>query len=103
MLPQRDGSGRAAHGGMSDPRRTHKTIAIGDATYEADCRSGLWVRPAGKCRTVRLIAIVHGFYQRDLALIVGMIASLITCGAVTVLTIMYRTGRKKTGTVASSS
>ena len=57
----------------------------------------------GGFNLLQVIAIVHGFYQRDLALIVGMIASLITCGAVTVLTIMYRTGRKKTGAVASSS
>jgi MtN3 and saliva related transmembrane protein len=41
---------------------------------------------------LQVIAIVHGVYQHDLALILGMIASLITCGAVTILTIVYRSG-----------
>jgi MtN3 and saliva related transmembrane protein len=43
---------------------------------------------------LQVIAIVHGVYEHDIALIVGMIASLITCGAVTLLTIVYRAGRK---------
>ena len=50
---------------------------------------------------LQVIAIVQGVYQRDLALIVGMIASLITCGMVTILTIVYRVGRKRA--TASSS
>lgn len=36
------------------------------------------------------IGIVHGFYQHDRSLILGMAASLITCGAVTSLTLFYR-------------
>jgi MtN3 and saliva related transmembrane protein len=44
---------------------------------------------------LQVIAIVHGVYQQDLALIVGMIASLITCGSVTVLTLYYRLRRKR--------
>jgi MtN3 and saliva related transmembrane protein len=40
-----------------------------------------------------LQAIVHGFYQHDLSLILGMAASLITCGTVTFLTIYYRLRR----------
>src|ERR1035437_1290548 len=43
---------------------------------------------------LQAIAIVHGFYQHDLSLILGMVASLITCGAVTFLTLFYRSGRK---------
>jgi MtN3 and saliva related transmembrane protein len=43
---------------------------------------------------LQVIAIVHGFYQHDLSLILGMIASLITCGAVTFLTLFYRAARK---------
>jgi MtN3 and saliva related transmembrane protein len=44
---------------------------------------------------LQVIAIVHGVYQQDLALIVGMIASLITCGSVTCLTLYYRLRRKR--------
>jgi MtN3 and saliva related transmembrane protein len=44
---------------------------------------------------LQAIAIVHGIYQHDLSLIVGMVASLITCGAVTCLTLFYRGGSKQ--------
>lgn len=44
---------------------------------------------------LQVVAIIHGIYQNDLALIVGMIASLITCGAVTSLTLFYRARRKR--------
>ena len=39
---------------------------------------------------LQIIAIIHGIYQHDTSLILGMIASLITCGAVTTLTLYYR-------------
>jgi MtN3 and saliva related transmembrane protein len=39
------------------------------------------------------IGIVHGIYQQDLSLILGMAASLLTCGSVTVLTVYYRVRR----------
>jgi MtN3 and saliva related transmembrane protein len=44
---------------------------------------------------LQVIAIVHGLYWHDKALIFGMIASLITCGAVTCLTLYYRLRRKR--------
>lgn len=50
---------------------------------------------------LQVIAIVQGYYQHDLALIVGMVASLITCGAVTSLTLVYRVARKRTAVAAS--
>jgi MtN3 and saliva related transmembrane protein len=39
---------------------------------------------------LQLIAIVHGFYQQDWSLILGMVASFIACGAVTLLGFIYR-------------
>jgi len=36
---------------------------------------------------------VHGLYQQDLSLILGMAASLLSCGTVTALTLFYRTRR----------
>jgi MtN3 and saliva related transmembrane protein len=44
----------------------------------------------GGFNVLQAIAIVHGCYQHDLSLILGMAASLITCGAVTSLTLFYR-------------
>jgi len=49
---------------------------------------------------LQAIAIVQGVYQHDLALILGMIASLITCGAVTLLTLIYRVKRRRAAAVA---
>lgn len=44
---------------------------------------------------LQVVSIVHGFYQHDIAMIQGMAASLLTCGAVTVLTLYYRTKRRR--------
>jgi MtN3 and saliva related transmembrane protein len=41
------------------------------------------------------VGIVHGLYQRDPSLILGMAASLLTCGTVTALTVYYRVRRLK--------
>ena len=47
----------------------------------------------GGFNVLQAIGIVHGFYQGDLSLILGMTASLIACGAVTSLTLFYRMRR----------
>jgi MtN3 and saliva related transmembrane protein len=45
---------------------------------------------------LQVVGIVHGLYQQDLSLILGMAASLLTCGSVTMLTIRYRVKRLRT-------
>jgi MtN3 and saliva related transmembrane protein len=47
----------------------------------------------GGFSVLQAIGIVHGFYQHDRSLVLGMAASLITCGTVTALTIFYRLRR----------
>jgi len=42
---------------------------------------------------LQAIGIVHGLYQQDLSLILGMAASLVSCGTVTFLTLFYRVRR----------
>ena len=42
---------------------------------------------------LQIIGVVHGLYQHDNSLIVGLGASLLTCGTVTLLTINYRIRR----------
>ena len=49
----------------------------------------------GGFNVLQAIAVVHGVYWHDLSLIVGMVASLITCGAVTCLTLLYRARRRR--------
>jgi MtN3 and saliva related transmembrane protein len=47
----------------------------------------------GGFSVLQVIGVVHGFYQRDLSLILGMAASFLSCGTVTGLTIFYRLRR----------
>ena len=42
---------------------------------------------------LQVIGVVHGVYEHDNSLIVGLGASFLTCGAVTLLTIVYRLRR----------
>ena len=44
---------------------------------------------------LQAIGIVHGFYQHDASLILGMAASLLSCGTVTMLTLFYRMKRMR--------
>lgn len=39
--------------------------------------------------TLQAIGALHGYFQHDHALMVGMLASLLTCGSVTVLAALY--------------
>jgi MtN3 and saliva related transmembrane protein len=71
------------------------------AVWRKKSDEGISLITFGGFNVLQAIAIVHGFYQHDLALIVGMVASIITCGAVTFLTIFYRLRRKRGSTVAS--
>jgi MtN3 and saliva related transmembrane protein len=47
----------------------------------------------GGFSVLQVIGVVHGIYQKDLSLIVGMAASFLSCGSVTGLTIFYRLRR----------
>ncbi len=42
---------------------------------------------------LQIIGVIHGVYQHDNSLIVGLGASFLTCGTVTLLTIVYRIRR----------
>jgi MtN3 and saliva related transmembrane protein len=42
---------------------------------------------------LQVIGVIHGFYQHDQSLVVGLGASFLTCGTVTLLTIFYRVQR----------
>jgi len=45
---------------------------------------------------LQVIGVVHGFYENDRSLIVGLGASFLTCGTVTLLTVVYRIRRLRT-------
>jgi MtN3 and saliva related transmembrane protein len=65
------------------------------AVWRKKSDEGVSLITFGGFNVLQAIAIVHGFYQHDIALIQGMIASLLTCGSVTVLTLYYRAKRKQ--------
>jgi len=44
---------------------------------------------AGFC-VLQVTGILHGIYQEDMALLSGMIASLLACGTATILAIIYK-------------
>ena len=67
------------------------------AVWRKKSDEGISLITFGGFNVLQVIAIVHGVYQHDQALILGMVASLITCGCVTSLTLWYRMKRKQAG------
>jgi MtN3 and saliva related transmembrane protein len=70
------------------------------AVWRKRSDEGISLITFGGFSILQAIGIVHGLYQQDLSLILGMAASLLTCGSVTALTIFYRVRRLRTGSVA---
>src|SRR3954452_21223456 len=63
------------------------------AVWRKKSDEGISLITFGGFSILQIIGIVHGVYQHDLSLILGMAASLLTCGSVTGLTIFYRMRR----------
>ena len=70
------------------------------AVWRKKSDEGISLVTFGGFSLLQIIGIVHGVYQRDWSLILGMAASLLTCGTVTVLTISYRMKRLRARTGA---
>lgn len=65
------------------------------AVWRKKTDEGISLITFGGFSVLQVVGIVHGLYQRDLSLTLGMAASLLTCGTVTALTIYYRLRRLK--------
>jgi MtN3 and saliva related transmembrane protein len=63
------------------------------AVWRKKSDEGISLITFGGFSVLQMIGIVHGIYQQDLSLILGMGASLLSCGTVTLLTIVYRVKR----------
>jgi MtN3 and saliva related transmembrane protein len=63
------------------------------AVWRKKSDEGISLVTFGGFSILQVIGIIHGIYQRDPSLIVGMAASLLTCGSVTGLTLFYRMRR----------
>jgi MtN3 and saliva related transmembrane protein len=70
------------------------------AVWRKKTDEGISLVTFGGFSVLQAIGIVHGVYQRDNSLILGMAASLLSCGSVTFLTLFYRMRRLRTGRTA---
>jgi len=68
------------------------------AVWRKKSDEGISLITFGGFNVLQAIGIVHGVYQHDLSLIVGLGASLLTCGTVTGLTLYYRAARQRSVT-----
>jgi MtN3 and saliva related transmembrane protein len=75
---------------------------IGNALLFVPQVIAVWRKKSDECislitfggfSVLQAIGIVHDIYQHDFSLLLGMAASLLTCGSVTALTIFYRLRR----------
>ena len=73
------------------------------AVWRKKSDAGISLITFGGFSILQAIGIVHGLYQQDLSLILGMAASLLSCGTVTFLTLLYRVQRKRTAVDAAPS
>jgi MtN3 and saliva related transmembrane protein len=63
------------------------------AVWRKKSDEGISLITFGGFSILQAIGIVHGVYQRDPSLMLGMAASLASCGTVTALTLFYRVRR----------
>ena len=66
------------------------------AVWRQKSDEGVSLITFGGFSLLQAIGIVHGVYQGDVSLILGMSASLLSCGTVTTLTLFYRRRRRAT-------
>lgn len=63
------------------------------AVWRKKTDEGISLITFGGFSVLQMIGIIHGLYQHDLSLTLGMAASLLSCGSVTALTVYYRLRR----------
>lgn len=63
------------------------------AVWRKKTDEGISLITFGGFSVLQVIGILHGLYQHDLSLTLGMSASLLSCGSVTALTVFYRLRR----------
>jgi MtN3 and saliva related transmembrane protein len=73
------------------------------AVWRKKSDEGISLVTFGGFSILQVIGIIHGLYQHDLSLILGMAASLLTCGSVTFLTVFYRVKRLRATNLASGA
>jgi MtN3 and saliva related transmembrane protein len=68
------------------------------AVWRKKTDEGISLVTFGGFSILQIVGIAHGLLQQDKALTIGMVASLLSCGTVTVLTLIYRIRRLTSAT-----
>jgi len=63
------------------------------AVWRSKSDEGVSLVTFGGFCVLQVIGVVHGFFEHDKSLIIGLGVSFLTCGTVTLLTIVYRLRR----------
>lgn len=63
------------------------------AVWRKKTDEGISLITFGGFSVLQVIGIIHGLYEHDMSLILGMSASFLSCGSVTALTFFYRLRR----------
>lgn len=63
------------------------------AVWRKKTDEGISLITFGGFSVLQVIGVIHGIYQRDPSLVLGMAASFVSCGSVTALTVFYRLKR----------
>ena len=63
------------------------------AVWRKKSDEGVSLVTFGGFSVLQVVGVIHGFYEHDNSLILGLGASFLTCGTVTALTIFYRMKR----------
>jgi MtN3 and saliva related transmembrane protein len=67
------------------------------AVWRKKSDEGISLVTFGGFCVLQILGVVHGLYQHDPSLWLGLAASFITCGTATSLTIYYRVRRMRAG------
>jgi MtN3 and saliva related transmembrane protein len=68
------------------------------AVWRKKSDEGVSLVTFGGFGVLQILGVVHGFYEHDNSLIIGLGASFLTCGTVILLTVLYRLRRLRTRT-----
>jgi uncharacterized protein with PQ loop repeat len=63
------------------------------AVWRKKSDEGVSLVTFGGFSLLQIVGVIHGFYEHDNSLILGLGASFLTCGTVTALTLFYRVKR----------
>jgi MtN3 and saliva related transmembrane protein len=68
------------------------------AVWRKKSDEGVSLVTFGGFGVLQILGVVHGFYEHDNSLIIGLGASFLTCGTVILLTVLYRLRRLRART-----